>query len=368
MARIVAAGHICLDIIPEFSEGTGELGALMTPGTLTEVGPAVVSTGGAVPNTGQALFRLGEEVVLTGKVGDDEFGHTVRRLLNRTKSGLADGLIVDTDSTTSYSVVINPPGVDRIFLHSPGANHTFGADDVDFEKLQGCELFHFGYPPLMKRIYAQDGVELKTLFQRAKDSGMTTSLDMTFVDPSSLAGQVDWRAFLKNVLPVTDIFLPSLDEILFMTDREKYDQLVTECDGRIIDGMDAAQIEQTAQKLIDYGVPVVVIKLGKNGLYLKTAGDVPGKDEGWNNVSCFEPCFSAEVVGTTGAGDCSIAGFLSATVNGASAKEAVTMAVAAGSASTESLNATDAVPTRTELQKRIREDWPRDPGRFCQQF
>ena len=366
MGKVVVAGHICLDVIPEFAAGSYDLGALLKPGSLTEVGDAVVATGGVVSNTGQALHRLGDEVVLMAKIGDDEFGRTVQHILGQAGAGLADGLIVDAGSSTSYSLVINPPGIDRVFLHSPGANHTFCAEDIDVAKLDGCELFHFGYPPLMRSIYERNGAELKTMFDRMKGRGMVTSLDMTFVDPSSEAGQVDWTAFLKNVLPSTDIFLPSLDEILFMVDREKYNQLVEEFGERIIDGVDAELVEKTAQTLIDWGVPVVVIKLGKDGLYLRTAAAVSGKDSSWNHVSRFEAAFTVKKAGTTGAGDCAIAGFLSAYVNGCSAAEAVRMASAAGSASVEALEAVGAVPHHEALQQRIRSGWARDVGRYSE--
>ena len=364
MAKIVVAGHICLDIIPEFPANTSDLGALLTPGSLTEVGAAVVATGGAVSNTGQALYRLGEDVVLMAKIGDDEFGNSVKRILQNAGPGLADGLIVDAESHTSYTLVINPPGIDRIFLHSPGANHTFYAKDIDDAKLEGCSLFHFGYPPLMRSIYQQDGRELKTIFDRMKTKGMLTSLDMTFVDPASESGQVDWVAFLKNVLPSTDIFLPSLDEILFMVDRTKYDQLVEEFGDRIIKGVDAGLVERTARRLIDFGVPVVLIKLGEHGLYLRTAETGPGRDGTWSNISRFESRFDARVAGTTGAGDCAIAGFLSAFVNGASPEEAIRTAAATGAASTESLDAVSAVPHRNQLQARIDSGWKQVPGKF----
>jgi sugar/nucleoside kinase (ribokinase family) len=366
MAKAVVAGHICLDVIPEFAAGSYDLGALLTPGSLTEVGEAVVATGGAVSNTGQALHRLGEDVVLMAKVGDDEFGRTVQSILDRAGSGLADGLIVDTDSSTSYTLVINPPGIDRVFLHSPGANHTFCAHDIDDAKLDGCELFHFGYPPLMRSIYQHNGAELKTVFERMKERGAATSLDMTFVDPASESGQVDWLAFLKNVLPSTSIFLPSLDEILFMVDREKYNRLTAQFGGQLIDGVDAELVEKTAQTLIDLGVPVVVIKLGKDGLYLRTAPTVPGKDSSWSNVSRFEAAFTVNKAGTTGAGDCAIAGFLCAYMNGYSAEEAVRMASASGSASVEALDAVGAVPHREALQQRIRSGWPRDVSKYCE--
>ena len=364
MARIAIAGHLCLDIIPEFPAGTYDLGTLLVPGSLTEVGEATVATGGAVSNTGQALHRLGEDVVLVAKIGNDEFGCTVQRILRQAGRTLTDGLMVDTDSHTSYTLVINPPGVDRIFLHSPGANHTFCAEDIDNVAVEGSDLFHFGYPPLMRNIYEQDGAELKKIFDRMKSRGMLTSLDMTFVDPASEAGQVDWQSFLKNVLPSTDIFLPSLDEILFMVDREKYSQLVADFGENIIQGVDTELVEETAQRLIDLGAPVVVIKLGAHGLYLRTASSVPGRNASWSNVSRFDSCFCTHVVGTTGAGDCTIAGFLSAYVNDASPEEAMTTAVATGSFSTESLDAVSAVPHRSQLQVRIDAGWERLPGKF----
>ncbi len=364
MAKVVVAGHICLDIIPEFPEGRYDLSTLLIPGSLTEVGRSVVATGGAVSNTGQALHRLGEEVVLVGKTGSDEFGYTVQRILQQAGSMLADGLTADADSNTSYSLVINPPGVDRVFLHSPGANHTFCANDIGDAALEGADLLHFGYPPLMRKIYEQDGAELKKIFDRMKSRGIATSLDMTFVDPSSEAGRVDWKAFLENVLPSTDIFLPSLDEILFMIDREKYNQLVADFGANIIEGVDAELVEKTAQKLIELGVPVVVVKLGKDGLYLRTAASVPNRGAAWNHISRFQSCFSTHVVGTTGAGDCTIAGFLAAYVGGASPEEAMVAAVATGSASTESLDAVGAIPHRSQLQARIDSGWEDLPGKF----
>ena len=53
-------------------------------------------------------------------------------------------MIVSPDSGTSYSVVIAPPGTDRIFLHNPGANNTFRARDLDFAKIARADFFHFG--------------------------------------------------------------------------------------------------------------------------------------------------------------------------------------------------------------------------------
>ena len=64
---------------------------------------------------------------------------------------------VPKGEVTSYTVVLNPPGIDRIFLHCPGANDTFTDEDVTDEVLGGASLFHFGYPPLMKQIWSDGG-------------------------------------------------------------------------------------------------------------------------------------------------------------------------------------------------------------------
>src|SRR3990172_9091313 len=57
-----------------------------------------------------------------------------------------------------------------------------------YDLLAEARLFHFGYPPLMKRMYEARGHELREIFRRAKGTGVTTSLDMALPDPSSPAG------------------------------------------------------------------------------------------------------------------------------------------------------------------------------------
>ena len=57
--KIIAAGHICLDITPVFPEQKVEnIGDIMVPGKLIQMGSADVHTGGAVANTGLAMKGL----------------------------------------------------------------------------------------------------------------------------------------------------------------------------------------------------------------------------------------------------------------------------------------------------------------------
>ena len=167
MKKIISAGHICLDMTPVFPTGHSydRLGDLLVPGKLIRMDAASVHTGGSVANTGLALKLLGNDVTLLGKVGKDAFGRIVEGILAGYGAG---GLIVDEHSSTSYSVVLAIPGMDRIFLHNPGANDTFTASDIPEEALEDAALFHFGYPTLMRQMYEGNGTELLKMFSLMK--------------------------------------------------------------------------------------------------------------------------------------------------------------------------------------------------------
>ena len=124
--KIISAGHICLDITPIFPDNRSykDIASILIPGKLINMDKADVSTGGSVANTGLALKKLGCDVTLLGKVGNDHFGDLIKSIVSSYGAG---GLISDDNSSTSYSVVLAVPGIDRVFLHNPGANDTFSS-------------------------------------------------------------------------------------------------------------------------------------------------------------------------------------------------------------------------------------------------
>jgi sugar/nucleoside kinase (ribokinase family) len=361
-SQITVAGYVCLDVIPTFDQQKSPLATLFLPGKIVNVGMAVTAPGGAVSNTGLALHRLGIPVKLVGKVGNDLFGQEILNQYRNYHEDLAAGMIISEDESTSYTIVISPPGVDRFFLHSPGVNNSFCANDVESRKLSGARIFHFGYPPLMRRMYQNDGAELALLFQRVKAAGLTTSLDMAFPDPASEAAGLDWASLLKSILPYVDIFLPSIDEILFMLDPSPSDN--PNLNGTPING---ALLNQTAGQLLDMGAAIVVIKLGDQGLYMRsTAGGArlaamaaaaPQDAAQWQGRELLSPCFQANVVGTTGAGDCTIAGFLAGLLKGLPIEEVLTTATAVGAFNVEGPDATSSIPDWDTVQTRIQAGW-----------
>jgi sugar/nucleoside kinase (ribokinase family) len=368
--EVIVAGHICLDLIPEMSTSSNANGMLFRPGALIETGRAVISTGGAVSNTGLALHRLGVSTRLMGKVGDDLFGRAILELIGGYDASLANGMIVAPHEESSYSIVLNSPGTDRIFLHHPGANDTFSADDVRYSELCGARLFHFGYPPLMKRMYIHEGIELKTLFQRVKQLGLTTSLDMAMPDPEGQSGKADWRRVLQNVLPYVDVFMPSFEEILFMMRRELFDTWRDSGNRYAAFRSLHAVFHAISQELLDMGAGIVCLKLGENGLYVRTGDEErlqhlgavsPVNREQWADREMWVPCFKTTVVGTTGSGDATIAGFLTGLLKGMAPEDCLTSAVAVGACSVERLDAVTGIIPWAAVQERIAAGWERLP-------
>jgi sugar/nucleoside kinase (ribokinase family) len=278
-------------------------------------------------------------------------------------------MVVAPGEASSYSIIISPPGIDRTFIHAPGCNDTFGADDVRYDLLKIVQLFHFGYPPLMARMYRDNGAELASIFKLAKASGVTASLDLCMPDPSRPSGRADWHAILAATLPSVDIFLPSIEELLFMLRRPLFDQLATKPgEADFVDHIPPALVSELGQMLLNMGAKIVGLKIGHRGLYLRTSDGAalsqmgrgqPAKLRAWANRELWAPCFATRVVGTTGAGDATIAGFLMGLLRGMSPEATLAAACAVGACNVEAADAISGIRSWPETMERIAAGWPR---------
>ena len=124
----------------------GQFAQLFQPGHLISVGPAAFATGGPVSNTGLALHRLGIPTKLIAKVGADPFGTMVRQLIRDIDPALLAGIHSDKAETTSYSIIVSPPGADRYILHCPGVNDAFRAANVDDALVSQTDPLPFWLP------------------------------------------------------------------------------------------------------------------------------------------------------------------------------------------------------------------------------
>lgn len=368
--KIIAAGHICLDITPVFpDQKVNNIGDIMVPGKLIQMGGADVHTGGSVANTGLAMKILGADVTLMGKIGADAFGSMVQNILRRY--GADGGMIVSKEESTSYSVVIAVPGIDRIFLHNPGANNSFDKEDIQYEEVAKADLFHFGYPPLMRKMYQEGGRDLAEMFRRVKEQHVATSLDLAAVDVKSEAGRADWEEILSRTLPYVDFFVPSVEELCFMLDRDRYETWSARAAGRdITEVITREEVEPLAQKAVSMGTKAVLIKCGAPGIYYRTAAkeqmEPVCKELGlnldeWASKEGFEKSFVPDqILSGTGAGDTSIAAFLVSALEGVSLREAVQMAAGTGACCVAAYDALSGLKPLAVLREKIEKGWAKN--------
>ncbi|MGC4020323.1 MAG: carbohydrate kinase family protein [Muricomes sp.] len=362
--KIVVAGHVALDITPAFENASGQsFSDILKPGKLVNVGAAQINNGGAVSNTGLALHKLGADVTLLGKTGNDLFGEIVRKRAGEAGCKM-DMILSDTDAT-SYTIVIAPRGSDRAFLHDPGCNNTFAYDEIRMETIEEAQYFHFGYPPLMRKFYENDGEMLVQMYREIKQKGLVTSLDLASIDPESEAGKCDWEKILGKVLPYVDFFVPSIEEVGYMLDRERYDRWQKEA-GReeVISVLSLEKdIMPIAEKALSLGCRAVMVKCGAAGMYLTTSSEdnmrkVDEDLKGWGEQKIFQKSYMPErVLSGTGAGDTSIAAFLKSVMEGESPKRSLEYAAATGACCVTTYDTTSGLLSFEELRKKIDSGW-----------
>jgi sugar/nucleoside kinase (ribokinase family) len=121
------------------------------------------------------------------------------------------------------------------------------------------------------------------------------------------------------------------------------------------------------------GAKVVLLKAGSLGLYLSTANEAvlsnmgrakPANLNRWASREFWVPIFETTPVGTTGAGDSAIAGFLAALLRNLPPTETVTLAAAVGACNVEAPDALGGIRSWEETVARIEAGWPRKKEEF----
>jgi len=368
--EIVAAGHTCLDLIPAFTiEGkVDKLTDVLIPGKMINMGQCVVVGGGPVTNAGVSIRRLGVKTELIGKIGNDDFGKEILSWYEEHE-GHFEGIQVTDGESTSYTIAICIPGIDRFYLHHCGANDTFGYSDMNFGLVQRSKLMLFGYPPWMKKLYENTGVELTKILEKTKELGTTTALDLSLPDVDSPAGQVDWLAILKDWVPLSDIMVPSAEEIFYFLYKDEFLAKKANLGAKegVLDHMTVKEISTLGNDLIEMGAAIAMVKCGHRGLYVRTAGpDRLGKLgaakcsdlENWADRELWFPVYQEEkFVGALGSGDSAIAGFLSSFVWNHTIESCLRYANAAGSMNVTVPDGLTWNKGFDDLTKRIESGW-----------
>ena len=206
------------------------------------------------------------------------------------------------------------------------------------------------------------------IYRKAKELGITTSLDVSLPDPDSPSGKVDWNTVLKKTLPYVDIFLPSAEELLYMLDREKFFQLLESSseDKGLLDQFEGEDFTWMSNKILNYGAKIIAIKCGHRGFYVRTADKrrisqtgsaVPSDLNNWSDRELLEPSYYVpDIASATGAGDSAVAGFLAAYIRGETIERTLKYACTVGAQNVRVLDAVSGICSWEETTRQVDEN------------
>lgn len=224
----------------------------------------------------------------------------------------------------------------------------------------------------MRMMYIDGGKELVRLLKAVHELGVAVSVDMAMFEESTEAGAQDWNEVLKSVIPYIDFFVPSIEELCIMLDRDRYHEWNERAQGAdVTNFLDIEKdVRPLADKLLSYGAKVILIKCGTPGIYFRTAdkeqlikiGGGIGEEiaDSWSDQEAFEKSYLVEkdkVASGTGAGDTTIAAFLSAILAGKDWSDALHLATATGALCVQTYDALSGIIPLEEVQKKIDAGW-----------
>lgn len=302
MFDVIVVGELNVDIILNKIEGFPTIGKEIIAENFT------VTMGSSSAIFASNLSSLGTKVAFLGKMGKDSFGDLINTTLQ--EGDVNTDLIIRTESYNTGATVVLNYEQDRAMVTYPGAmEHLEEKEVLDTALKQGKHLHVSSVflQPLLK-------ANIIRLFKRAKENGLTTSLDPQW-DPKE-----EWNLDLKELLPNVDVFMPNHKEFLLLTASET--------------------IEEGLSKTKDFANSIV-IKQGDNGAQVWRNGQTVSRGAFINN----------NVVDCIGAGDSFNAGFVYKFIKGAPIKDCLAFANLAGAINTTRAGGTAAFKNMENIKE-----------------
>ena len=295
---LVSVGVVCADVMVRPVE------ELPAKGTLGLVPELEMHLGGLAGVTASVYSQLGGSSAFVGQLGKDGFGAYLLAAL-RGNGVNTDSIQQRASVHSSATVVLIDSAGERTFLHHVGSNAETCEDDIDFDVVAQSKVLHWGGPAIMPRL---DGAPMGRVFERAKSLGVITSMDTCY------DGKGVWLPLIEPSLPHVDIIFSSYEEACGYTG--------------------CTTPEAIAAFYMKYGVKIAVIKLGGEGLYIKSASE-----------ELRLRAHAVDVVDTTGAGDATCGGFLYGHLQGWSLERCGRLANAVGGLTVQHMGGAEAIET-----------------------
>jgi ribokinase len=299
MKKYCVLGSVNMDMVTR-------VGTFPRPGQTVEGRSFAIFPGGKGANQAVALARLGAEVEMAGRVGDDLFGAQYRRVFAEERVG-ADALETMPERCTgTASIEVSDAGENHIVIVA-GAN---GLVDEAFVEKNRALVESSDYLLLQLEVPLQS-VELAA--RAAREAGR-----IVILDPAPA------RALPTSLLSLASIVTPNETEAAVISGEDTKDE---------------EGIRRAGKRILSSGARTVVIKAGERGAYLAEAGR-------------FErvPGFPVRAVDTTAAGDSFNAGLAFALGLGREIIDAIRFANAVAAISTTRDGAQPAMPRLAEVE------------------
>lgn len=304
----------------------GELLIDFTQNGLSEQGNGLfeANPGGAPCNVLSMLNNLGKKTSFIGKVGNDQFGKTLKKALEELGIG-TENLLMDNEVHTTLALVHTFADGDRdfSFYRNPGADMMLTVDELNLDLVRDTRIFHFGTLSM-----THDGIRATTkkAVETAKEAGALISFDPNLREPlwdslNNAKEQVRWGLGKCDVLKISD------NEIQWLTGEEDF----------------TAGVKKIRE---EFPIPLILVSMGRDG----------SRAYYGDHYVEVAPFLQENTIETTGAGDTFCACVLNyvlehdlEALTDEQLKEMLTFANAAASIITTRKGALRVMPTREEI-------------------
>lgn len=304
----------------------GELLIDFTQNGLSEQGNGLfeANPGGAPCNVLSMLNNLGKKTSFIGKVGNDQFGKTLKKALKELGIG-TENLLMDNEVHTTLALVHTFADGDRdfSFYRNPGADMMLTVDELNLDLVRDTRIFHFGTLSM-----THDGIRATTkkAVETAKEAGALISFDPNLREPlwdslDNAKEQVRWGLGKCDVLKISD------NEIQWLTGENDF----------------TAGVKKIRE---EFPIPLILVSMGRDG----------SRAYYGDHYVEVAPFLQENTIETTGAGDTFCACVLNyvlehdlEALTDEQLKEMLTFANAAASIITTRKGALRVMPTREEV-------------------
>jgi len=294
------------------------------PGLLDEVAHFTRGLAGAELNTAIGFARLGLRSGWVSKVGNDAFGTYIAKQLQNEHVN-TEQILVDDRYPTGFQlkskVLEGDPEV-QYFRKGSAASH-LSVEDFNEAYFLAARHLHLTGIPLALSDKTREFATHALSFM--KKMGKTISFDPN-LRPALWKSQSEMITVINETAFQADYVLPGIHE------------------GKILTGYENPA--DIAKFYLDKGVKLVVVKLGGEGAFYKTAANEA-------LVSGFKV---PEVVDTVGAGDGFAVGVVSGLLEGLSIGDAIMRGNAIGALAVQSIGDSDGYPSREKLSDYINQN------------